>query len=399
MVRGKIRRRQSRPRWTLSRERGHLLAVLKSAPSSVGPFKDKAMINKGLYVSLLLIVSLFFQSCDTKPPTPQAPPKEEKPTEQPPAEQPPAEEASLEESPAEEPLAEQANLEGVSPQEAIKKIQLDYLKFLHNSMQAAMAENDLEKADKIRKEMIKAYKELKALETSDQIIPEPEAASEQPEEETSPSSESEPSEEAPRVIPEATPAPDEPTEEKDEVVPKLASSKESETKKEPVPEDQKMQKPVKLKIFMEAIPKTNSKKKEYDTIEEIGLRIKLTNQNLNNPTGPLTLYYFIMGKETLNSSKYKLLDSGEINIVLGNNAKDRFYEYTSEQCINQFWNGPSPGFFKYDFWYVALADSEGNMVASKSNRPQFNDFNKFMHMKKGMLYDKTLSPIPYKSRY
>ncbi|MEN9470182.1 MAG: hypothetical protein RL630_1915, partial [Verrucomicrobiota bacterium] len=48
---------------------------------------------------------------------------------------------------------------------------------------------------------------------------------------------------------------------------------------------------------------------------------------------------------------------------------------------------------------VAVADSEGNMVASKTNRSQFNDFTKFMHVKKDMLYDKTLSPIPFKSRY
>ena len=245
--------------------RAGILPIQKLALGSDGSLKDKAMINKGLYFSLLLIVSLFFQSCDTKPPAPPAPPKEEKPIEQPPAEQPPAEEASLEESPAEEPSAEQADLEGVSPKDAIKKIQRDYLKFLHSSMETAMAENDLEKTDKIRKEMIKAYNELKALENSEQTSPDPETPSEQPQEESSPSSESDSSEEAPRVIPEATPAPDEPTEEKDEVVPKLASSKESETKKEPVPEDQKKQKPVKLKIFMEAIPKTNSKKKEYDT--------------------------------------------------------------------------------------------------------------------------------------
>jgi hypothetical protein len=66
---------------------------------------------------------------------------------------------------------------------------------------------------------------------------------------------------------------------------------------------------------------------------------------------------------------------------------------------NTFRSGPNPVYFKYDFWYVAVADSEGNMVASKTNRSQFNDFTKFMHVKKDMLYDKTLSPIPYKSRY
>jgi chemotaxis protein histidine kinase CheA len=379
--------------------RAGILPIQKLALGSDGSLKDKAMINKGLYFSLLLIVSLFFQSCDTKPPAPPAPPKEEKPIEQPPAEQPPAEEASLEESPAEESPAEQAALEGVSPQDAIKKIQLDYLKFLHSSMETAMAENDLEKTDKIRKEMIKAYNELKALENSEQTSPEPETSSEQPQEESSPSSESDSSEEAPRVIPEATPAPEEPTEEKAEETPKPASAEESETKKESASEDLNRPKPMKYKIFMEVIPKTSSKKVDYNTIEELGLRIKLANQNLNNPTGPLTLYYFIMGKGTRNSSEYKLLDSGEINIELGDTAKDRFYEYTSEPCINKYWNGSSPGYFKYDFWYVAVADSEGNMVASKTNKSQFNDFNKFMHMKKGMLYDKTLSPLPYKSRY
>jgi chemotaxis protein histidine kinase CheA len=376
----------------------------KLALGSNGYFIYKAMINKGLYFSLLLIVSLFFQSCDTKPPAPPAPPKEEKPIEQPPAEQEtPAEESSLEETPAEESPAEQANLEGVSPQDAIKKIQRDYLKFLHSSMETAMAENDLEKTDKIRKEMIKAYNELKALENSEQTSPEPETPSEQPQEESSPSSESESSEEAPRVIPEATPAPEETTEEsieeKSEETPKPASAEESETKKESASEDLNKPKPVKYKIFTEVIPKTSSKRVGDDTIEEVGLRIKLANQNLNNPTGPLTLYYFIMGKGIRNSSEYKLLDSGEINIELGDTAKDRFYEYTSEPVTNTFRSGPNPVYFKYDFWYVAVADSEGNMVASKTNRSQFNDFTKFMHVKKDMLYDKTLSPLPYKSRY
>jgi chemotaxis protein histidine kinase CheA len=374
--------------------------VQKFALGSAGSFKDKAMINKGLYFSLLLIISLFFQSCDTKPPTPQAPPKEEKPIEQPPAqEEPPAEETSQEEAPAEESPAEQTKLDGVSPQEAIKKIQLDYLKFLHSSMETAMAENDLEKTDKIRKEMIKAYNELKALENSEQTSPEPETPSEQTQEESSPSSESDSSEEAPQVIPEATPASEEPTEEKSEETPKPASSEESETKKESVSEDLNKPKPMKYKIFMEVIPKTSSKRVDDDTIEELGLRIKLANQNLNNPTGPLTLYYFIMGKGIRNSSEYKLLDSGEINIELGDTAKDRFYEYTSEPVTNTFRSGPNPVYFKYDFWYVAVADSEGNMVASKTNRSQFNDFTKFMHVKKDMLYDKTLSPLPYKSRY
>lgn len=363
------------------------------------------MINKGIFFSLLLIVSLFFQSCDTKPPAPQAPPNEIKPTEQPPAqEEPPAEETSLEETPVEEtPVeespTEQTNLDGVSPQEAIKKIQLDYLKFLQSSMEVAMEEMDLEKTDKIRKEMIKAYNDLKALEKSDQTNPEPEESSEQPTEEPSPSSDSESSEEAPEVIPEATPAPEESIEENAEETPKPASAVELETKKELASEEPNKQKPMKHKIFMEVIPKTSSKRLDDDTIEEVSLRIKLANQNLNNPTGPLTLYYFIMGKGTRNSSEYKLLDSGEINIELGDTAKDRFYEYTSEPCINKYWNGPSSRFYKYDFWYVAVADSEGNMVAAKTNRSQFNDFTKFMHIKKDMHYDKTLSPIPYNSRY
>ena len=364
------------------------------------------MINKGIFFSLLLIVSLFFQSCDTKHPAPQAPLNEIKSTEQPPAEEEapaqeeaPAEETSLEEAPVEESPTEQTNLDEVSPREAIKKIQLDYLKFLQSSMEVAMKEMDLEKTDKIRTEMIKAYNDLKALEKSDQTNPEPEESSEQPTEETSPSSDSETSEEAPQVIPEATPAPEESIQENAEETPKPASAIELEIKKELAPKELNEQKPVKHKIFIEVIPKTSSKRVDYDTIEEVSLRIKLANQNLNNPTGPLTLYYFIMGKGTRNSSEYKLLDSGEINIELGDTAKDRFYEYTSEPCINKYWNGSSSRFYKYDFWYVAVADSEGNMVAAKTNRSQFNDFTKFMHIKKDMHYDKTLSPIPYNSKY
>lgn len=349
------------------------------------------MKNKGLFFSLLVIVSLFIQSCKPtppKPPTTPPPAEEPKPTEHPPSEETAPVEAPVKESMEEE---EPVSLETDSPQDAIKKIQRDYLKFLHASMEAAMAENDLEKTDKIRKEMIKAVNELNALEKKEQTPSEPEESSEQPTEENPPTSQVEPSQTESQEI---TPATEESTPE-----PTPAEETKAETEKDVASEDSKTLKPIKYKILIDAIPKTSSKRAEYETYEEISLRIKLANQNLKDPTGPITLYYFILGKGTRNSNEYRLLDSGEKEIELGNSAKDRFFEYTSDTYNNKYSMGSGPLNFKYEAWYVALADSEGNLIASKSNKPQFDDFNKFMNLKQGMFYDKSLDPLPYKNKY
>ena len=368
------------------------------------------MTKSQLLGALLLLVSILSSSCDSKPkPAPTEPaeqtpaepapaeqastgqeqteeapaepapadqassevaPSDQAPIEQTPTEVEPAEEAPTEQPPAEPAPTEESPTAQAPRDDSVKDAKLQYLKVLQASMNAAMEQKDLDKAGQLAQEIQKLAAQIQEENNSSKTPESSDKAEESPQTTPVIAQESKP------VIKESAP--------------------------EPVPQTQrpveipKPTPPPKLKLLLDVVPKATSKREDYYANEEISLKIKVTNQNLKEEAGDLTLHYFIIGKGTASNNEYTLFNSGEKKFQLGKTHKDRLFELTTDICYNKYWaygTYGGSGYHKYDAWFVALLDKEGNVVQIKSNRSQFKDFNAFKALDKNSIFDKSLKKI------
>lgn len=357
------------------------------------------MTKSQLLGALLLLVSILSSSCDSKPkpaPTEQAPaeqastgqeqteeapaepapadqassevaPSDQAPIEQTPTEVEPAEEAPTEQPPAEPAPTEESPAAQAPRDDSLKDAKLQYLKVLQASMNAAMEQKDLDKASQLAQEIQKLAAQIQEENNSSKTPESSEKVAESPETTPVIAHESKP------VIKESAPEPAPQTQ------------RPVETPK-PTP-------PPKLKLLLDVVPKATSKRDGYYANEEIFLKIKVINQSLKEEIEDVMLHYFIIGKGTTSNNEYSLFNSGEKKFQLGKTHQDRLFELTTDICYNKYWASGSSGAHKYDAWFVALLDKEGNVVQIKSNRSQFKDFNAFKALDKNSIFDKSLKKI------
>jgi hypothetical protein len=133
--------------------------------------------------------------------------------------------------------------------------------------------------------------------------------------------------------------------------------------------------------------------------EEINLKIKVANLNLNDKTGPIHMQYYLLGKGTKNSGEYVLFDSGEESFDLGKTHSDRSFEYSTDTFTNKYWVYGGPGFYKYDAWFVVVIDDEGNVIATKSNKQTLKDYDLIKNMEKNFRYDKSFKKLEGVKKY
>ena len=323
-------------------------------------------------LALSLLISIILPSCDSKP---KSAPVEEQPTEEGPTEQAATQETPTEEGPAEQTATQETPTEeGPAEQTAaLPQQKIEYLKSLQSAMTAAMEEKDFEKAGQLAQEIQKLAVQIQEENNSSKTPESSEKAAESPET-------------TPVIAQESKP-----------VIKESAS--------EPVPQTQrpveipKPTPPPKLKLLLDVVPKATSKRDGYYANEEISLKIKVTNQSLKEEVEDVTLHYFIIGKGTTSNNEYSLFNSGEKKFQLGKTHKDRLFELTTDICYNKYWAYGSSGYHKYDAWFVALLDKEGNVVQIKSNKSQFKDFNAFKALDGNSIFDKSLNKIQGRMRY
>ena len=374
------------------------------------------MNSSKIACGFLLFLSIISPSCDSKPkpapadpaPTeqvPTEPPKladqvlteptsteqattevapsetgsdEQLPTEPPPTEQPVTEEAPVDQDPAEE--------------DPVLKAKYDYLKLLLKSMGNALEQKKMKKVSEVAKEIHSVASEANADQetdvsqssemTAEEATPEPQTESDLAESSDATSSaetgesqdENKTEEQAPKVEPESA---------------ENASAEK---------EDEKNQ-PSKFKIRIDVVPRNSSKRDSYHVNEEINLKIKVANLNLNDKTGPIHMQYYLLGKGTKNSGEYVLFDSGEESFDLGKTHSDRSFEYSTDTFTNKYWVYGGPGFYKYDAWFVVVIDDEGNVIATKSNKQTLKDYDLIKNMEKNFRYDKSFKKLDGVKKY
>ena len=367
------------------------------------------MNSSKIACGFLLFLSIISPSCDSKPkPAPTQPaPTEQAPAEQAPAEPAPAEQATTEVAPCEtgsdeqlptepppteQPVTEEAPVDqDPAEEDPVLKAKYDYLKLLLKSMGNAMEQNKLEKVSEVAKEIYRVASEAsvdqetdvsQSSEMTEEATPEPQTESDTAEtsDATSPAETGESQdknkteEQAPKGQPESA---------------ENASAEK---------EDEKIQ-TSKLKIRIDVIPRNSSKKEEYYVNEEINLKIKVANLNLNDKTGPIHMQYYLLGKGTKNSSEYVLFDSGEESFELGKTHSDRSFEYSTDTFTNKYGVYGGSGNYKYDAWLVVVIDDEGNVIATKSNKQTLKDYDLIKDMDKNFRYDKSFKKLDGVRRY
>jgi hypothetical protein len=157
-------------------------------------------------------------------------------------------------------------------------------------------------------------------------------------------------------------------------------------------EDEKSQ-PSKYQIRIDVVPRNSSKKDGYFMNEEVSLKIKVANLSLKEETGPIVLEYFILGKGVKNNDEFVLLDSGGESFELGKTLTDRSFEYTPSPLTNKYGTSSGSGNFKYEAWFVAVLDDEGNVIQIKSNKQTLKDYNLIKDMDKNYRYDKSFNKL------
>ena len=377
------------------------------------------MNSSKIACGFLLFLSIIFPSCDSKPkpsptepaPTEQAPaeqaPTAQEQTEQAPAEPTPAEQATTEVAPSEtgsdeqlptepppteQPVTEEAPVDQDSAEEdPVLKAKYDYLKLLLKSMGNAMEQAKLEKVSEVAKEIHRVASEASVDQETDVS-----QSSEMTEEATpEPHTESDPAKTS--VATSSTETGESQDKNKtEEKAPKGQPENAENASAEK--EDEKIQ-PSKLKIRIDVVSKSSNKKEDYYVNEEINLKIKVANLNLNDKTGPIHMQYYLLGKGTKNSSEYVLFDSGEESFELGKTHSDRSFEYSTDTFTNKYWVYGGPGFYKFDAWFVVVLDDEGNDIAIKSNKQTLKDYDLIKDMEKNFRYDKSFKKLDGVRRY
>lgn len=366
---------------------------------------------------LLLSLSIISPSCDSKPkpgpaqpvPTEQTPAEpapaaqtpaaqeqvEQAPVEPAPAEQsasaeapsgqPPSEEASSEVGQTEPAPTEEASAEEESPEDILLKAKFDYLKLLYKSMGNALEQKKLGKVSGFAKEIHKVAAEANAEQEAGDSDPS-ELTGEQPSEYTA-DHDAKDSEDAGR----SSETVDNQEENKTEEQAAEGESDSAETASAEK-EDEKSQ-PSKYQIRIDVVPRNSSKKDGYFMNEEVSLKIKVANLSLKEETGPIVLEYFILGKGVKNNDEFVLLDSGGESFELGKTLTDRSFEYTPSPLTNKYGTSSGSGNFKYEAWFVAVLDDEGNVIQIKSNKQTLKDYNLIKDMDKNYRYDKSFNKL------
>ena len=378
-------------------------------------------MNRSILVgALLLLVSIISPSCDSKPkpttnepaPTQQTlvepPPAELTPaaqehTEQSSAEPTPADQANSEENPSEQAPSEEAYAEmgqtEAAPAEEVPaeeeshddilvKAKLDYLKLLHRSMGNALEKKKLEKAGDLAKEIHKVASEANADQEAGESQPS-EMSEEQHSESTSENNDAELSSSAETGENQEESKTEEQTAEGEPKSDENASAEKENEKNETS----------KFKIRIDVIPRNSSKKEGYFVNEEVNLKIKVANLSLKDEAGPLSLNYFILGKGTKNNDEFVLFDSGEELFELGKTQEDRSFEYAPNTFTNKYGTYGGSGNFKYDAWFVAVLDDEGNVIQTKSNKQTLRDYDLIKNMEKNYRYNKSLQKLEGGKKY
>ena len=371
----------------------------------------------------LLLVSIISPSCDSKPqppaaepaPTEQTPPAptpaelipaaqeqvEQAPVEPAPAEQsasaeapsdqPPSEEAPSEMGQTEPAPMEESPAEEESHEDILLKAKLDYLKLLHKSMGKALEQKKLGKVSDCAKEIHKVASEANA--DQEAGVSEP---SEMAEEQNSESTAENYAPEAGDVSGSAETADNQEENKTEEQAAEGESDSAENASAEK--EDEKSQ-PSNFQIRIDVIPRNSSKRDGYYVNEEVSLKIKVANLSLKEETGPISLQYFILGKGAKNNDEFVLFDSGEESFELGKTHEDRSFEYAPNTFTNKYGISGSSGNFKYEAWFVAVLDDDGNVIQTKSNKQSLKDYNLIKNMEKNYRYDKSLQKLEGGRKY
>lgn len=123
------------------------------------------------------------------------------------------------------------------------------------------------------------------------------------------------------------------------------------------------------KLKVAVMPKIDKAAEGYYKIERISLAISLLNPSVRAATGPLTIKYWVIGRNIMDPKQYFLLTDGRSTCALGCTSQDREFKFNSDPFMNRYYADSSG--YKYEGWIIVIKDAGNRIVLIKSNKPDW----------------------------
>ncbi len=141
-------------------------------------------------------------------------------------------------------------------------------------------------------------------------------------------------------------------------------------------------------------PSAKKSTEGYYKIERLSLNITLKNPSMRESTGPMTVSYWIFGKNISDSKQFCVLSKGKFDCALGNTATDRTIKRTTETYLNKYWDYSSSGSFEYAGWIVTVSDPAGRVALIKASKSEWErQGDKLPALDVGKVYDLRLDKV------
>jgi len=134
--------------------------------------------------------------------------------------------------------------------------------------------------------------------------------------------------------------------------------------------------------------------------ERISLQVSLKNPSLRESTGPLTINYWLIGKNLRDAKQFCLLTKGVLTCNLGTDFSSREFKQTTDPYLHKYYYYSSSGSYEYDGWIVTITTPSGETVLTKASKSEWErQSTKVSALERGRVYDLRLDPVEGGSVY
>jgi hypothetical protein len=153
------------------------------------------------------------------------------------------------------------------------------------------------------------------------------------------------------------------------------------------------------KLTINVTPLVKPDKEGYMKTERISLQVSLKNPSLRESTGPLTINYWLIGKNLRDPKQFCLLTKGSMPCNLGTDFSSREFKQTTDPYLHKYYYYSS-GSYEYDGWIVTISTPSGETVLTKASKSEWErQSSKASSLERGRVYDLRLDPVEGGSVY
>lgn len=146
-------------------------------------------------------------------------------------------------------------------------------------------------------------------------------------------------------------------------------------------------------LTINAIPLVKPDREGYLKTERISLQVTIKNPSLRESTGPLTVNYWLIGKNVRDPKQFCLLNKGSFPCNLGTDFSSRELKQTTDPYLNK-WYYYSSGSYEFEGWIITVTTPSKETVLTKASKSEWErQSSKVSSLERGRVYDLRLDRL------